>query len=99
MIAMAALTLVWGLLDASLGLSLGVAHLAPFLLMLVPLLSGRYVGERRLARLVGVLSQPRCHPRSSSLPPRARVVWMPRGSGLLGRSLAVRPPPAALAQL
>lgn len=95
----ALLTILCVFADASLGLSTGVAHLAPFLLVLVPLLRGCYIGERRLANL-----RRSARPSRRRLPGRpalhrARVFGMPRGSELLGRSLAVRPPPAVLAQL
>jgi len=94
LLALAVLTLAWSVLDASLGLHTGVSHLAPFLLLLVPLLAGRYVGERRLAQLVAFVQRRRHLPVRSRRPAvGGPVVWMARGSELLGRSLAVRPPP------
>jgi hypothetical protein len=72
------------------GLDTGLLFLAPAFVLLLPLLAGRYVGERGLAPLAGrvrrtvaaALHRPR---------PRARVA--PRGGLLVGCSLAGRAPP------
>jgi hypothetical protein len=84
---MAALWLA-GLHDG--GLDTGLLFLAPAFVLLLPLLAGRYPGERALA--------PRLAPArravafALSLPrPRARLV--PRGGLLVGCSLAGRAPP------
>jgi hypothetical protein len=74
----------------------GLLYLLPALLLSVPLLVQRYPGERRLAARIA-----RARPRRRRLPPRARrPVGAPRiaarGSLLIARSLAVRPPPREL---
>ncbi|MEA2284055.1 MAG: hypothetical protein QOJ21_98 [Solirubrobacteraceae bacterium] len=89
---------VAGALAAHPGLAAGVLHLAPAIGLLLLLALGRYVGERQIARLAGrrfrrpaarIIAAPAC------LRARARV--LARGGALLGASLAVRPPPVALA--
>ena len=73
------------------GLDTGLLFLAPAFVLLLPLLAGRYPGERALVPL-------RAHVRREvpfrlDLPrPRARLV--PRGGLLVGCSLAGRAPPA-----
>lgn len=76
------------------GLDTGLLFLAPALVMALPLLAGRYPGERRL----GTVSRPRRRRAVRVMAPGAlrglgRV--LPRGGGLIAASLAVRPPPAA----
>jgi len=72
------------------GLDTGLLFLAPAFLLLLPLLAGRYVGERVLAvapparrTVVRAVHRPR---------PATRLV--PRGGLLVGCSLAGRAPPA-----
>jgi hypothetical protein len=77
------------------GLEVGVLFLAPAIVLLASLLTGRYVGEDRLRRLAAAF-RPHRRRRLGSAParitrPRAH---MPRGGRLVGTSLAVRPPPA-----
>lgn len=86
-------SLVIGLLLA--GSTTPLLFLAPWLLVLAPLLAGRYLGERSLLRLArGARSRPR-RPRVTR-PARRRpaICVLPRGGCLIGSSLAVRPPPA-----
>ena len=79
-------------LDALTGSCAGLAHALPFVLLVVPLLVGRYVGERRLARLIGTPPPPRRRTaRGEPRPLYART--LPRGGCLIAHSLAVRPPP------
>lgn len=70
-----------------------VAQLAPALLLAALLLVGRYPGERVLVRLA--TRRPARRPAATPAPPRrrARSAWLPAGA-LIGRHLAVRPPPA-----
>ncbi len=73
------------------GLDTGLLFLAPAFLLLLPLLAGRYVGERALAPLRAPLRRPAA--RALRLPrPATRLV--PRGGLLVGCSLAGRAPPA-----
>ena len=71
-----------------------LALFAPALLLALPLLAGRYVGEEVIERL----RTPRPAParrRSKQAAPRLRPVarHMPRGAGLVASHLARRPPP------
>ncbi len=67
----------------------------PVLLLALPLLAGRYVGEQRLARLAAAFAPSRRRRPASVLrsgtprSPRA----LPRGGRLIAASLATRPPP------
>jgi hypothetical protein len=80
------------------GLGLGALYLAPALLLALPLLLRRYVGEERIARLARRFA-PRRRRAAVRLtaPSRAPRVVVPRSGRLLACSLASRPPPAALA--
>ena len=90
-LALAALTLV--------GLHGDILLAAPVLVLALPLLAGRYVGEQRLARLVAVFH---AAPRRAApaLAPNVRRAShsLPRGGRLLACSLAVRPPPGCAPQ-
>ncbi|QEC49534.1 hypothetical protein FSW04_19470 [Baekduia soli] len=90
-----------GLLLQALGAGeTGLLYLAPALLMAVPLLLGRYVGERHIAALAG-RPRPRARRRRAAAPltPRGPRRAMLRGGRLVGSSLAKRPPPAAALSL
>jgi hypothetical protein len=73
------------------GLDTGLLFLAPAFLLLLPLLAGRYVGERALA-------PPRAAARRAAVRalrlPRPAARLAPRGGLLVGCSLAGRAPPA-----
>jgi hypothetical protein len=86
-IALAGLTLAGIAGDALLAL--------PVLLVLLPLLAGRYIGEERLARIAAAFVSSRRR-RAPLLAATARRVspTLPRGGRLIAASLAVRPPPA-----
>jgi hypothetical protein len=72
------------------GLDTGLLFLAPAFVLLLPLLAGRYVGERALTPVQRIR---RAVATALHLPrPRARLV--PRGGLLVGCSLAGRAPPA-----
>jgi hypothetical protein len=69
---------------------------SPVLLVLLPLVFGRYPGERQLARLAKAW-QARRRRRPARERSRARrpiVHFVPRGGRLIACSLAVRPPPS-----
>jgi hypothetical protein len=72
-----------------------IVYLLPALVLVVPLLARRYVGERALIARWGKrhVSWTR---RSSAAVCRGVVLVAARGGLLIGRSLAVRPPPALL---
>ena len=72
------------------GLETGLLFLTPAFVLLLPLLAGRYVGERALA--------PRRSPvrrvaAAAFELPRRRTLFAPRGGLLVGCSLAGRAPP------
>jgi hypothetical protein len=71
--------------------------LAPWLLVLAPLLAGRYVGERSLLRMARAVRRrpPARRAASRPAPRRPTVRGLPRGGRLIACSLAVRPPPSA----
>ena len=79
------------------GMSTGVLFLSPAIVLLASLLTGRYPGDERLARLAAAMRarRPRPRPALPTAPPRRRVP-MPRGGRLVATSLAVRPPPGVL---
>jgi hypothetical protein len=71
-----------------------LALLAPALLLALPLLAGRYVGEDVIERLRTPRTAPaprRAQPPAPRLRPLARP--MARGTGLMAGHLARRPPP------
>ncbi|WP_445147607.1 hypothetical protein [Baekduia sp. Peel2402] len=77
------------------GLGTGLLLLSPALVLLLPLLAGRYPGEETLERLVArrAPSGRRVRP-APSLPPRRRPRALTRRGGrLLSASLAERGPP------
>ena len=72
---------------------------SPALVLALPLLAGRYVGENRIAQLAKrfVARVRRAAPRLSARIPRAPRALLPRGGSLLACSLAERGPPVVLA--
>lgn len=76
------------------GMETGLLILSPAIFLLASLLSGHYVGEKRLHRLAAAVRSRRPRrARSTGRPlPRPRAL-MPRGGRLVATSLAVRPPP------
>ena len=76
----------------------GLLHLVPALVLVLVLLIRCYPGERLILRLRDSARRSRRRRTGArALAPRVRVAALvPRGGLLLGRSLAVRPPPAAL---
>jgi hypothetical protein len=95
------------LLFALSGLTLAIAALTllgvhsdllltmPALVLALPLLAGRYVGEDRLAVLAAAFVAAPQRAVAALAPPAARAPRsLPRGGRLIACSLAVRPPPA-----
>lgn len=99
LLGLAALTLALLALTRA-GVSQDVLLVAPALVLALPLLAGRYVGEERLARLAAGHGTDRRRRRRpvTSLAPRAQHAprVLPRGGLLIAAALAVRPPPATL---
>ena len=93
-----AVTLCWVAALAVTGATGALLFLAPALLIVIPLLGGRYVGEELIVRLAAKRTRRRRH--SAVFAPLRRspslATWRPRGTRLIAFSLAERPPPAPL---
>lgn len=92
-----AVTVCWAFALAFSGSTDTLLFLAPALLIVAPLIAGRYLGEELIAKLVAKKNRP---PRRSAvvaaLVPRPPLAWSPRGARLLAFSRAERPPPLRL---
>lgn len=86
MLAMCVTVVVLGAADRA-----GALHLLPVLALVIPLVFGRYPGERLLLRLGRGRRTVRVRP-ARQCRPRSRQVCMPRR--VVAWSLACRPPPA-----
>ncbi len=94
-LAFAASTGVWLLGLELLGVEAALAYLAPALLILLPLLGGRYPGDDALVRAAARrVPPPRRRPPATSPRRRPRGALLPRGGRLVGAALAGRAPPA-----
>ncbi len=92
-----AITACWALALAFDGSTDVLLFLAPALLIVAPLVAGRYVGEGLIVKLaIKRARKPRRAPAPASPPSRPPATWLPRGTGLLAFSLAKRPPPPRL---
>lgn len=90
-------TVCWAFALALSGSTDALLFLAPALLIVAPLIAGRYPGEELIAKLVAKRSRP--PRRSVAAPiqiPRSPLAWSPRGTRLLAFSRAERPPPPGL---
>ncbi|MDX6688993.1 MAG: hypothetical protein QOG15_450 [Solirubrobacteraceae bacterium] len=93
LLGLAALTLALACLTL-VGVHSDVLLLAPVLLVALPLLAGRYVGEEHLARLAAAFVARRRRPAAMLVPTMSRCPRvLPRGGRLIAASLAERPPP------
>ena len=99
MIAFAAITAVWTLGMLILGVSDALIYLAPALLILLPLLSGRYPGDEVLVRaaLRGRRRRRRLPAAEPRLARSSAAELLPRGGRLVGAALAGRGPPVPAA--
>jgi len=99
-LAVASLALVAWLLVHGVGAPFeGLVMLAPALAFAVPLLAGRYLGERAIERArTARTAAPAPRRRSTAAAPRRRpsLAVVPRGGLLLASSLATRPPPSLI---
>lgn len=95
LLALTALSMAWLVLQGVAGLGEGFVMLVPAMLLALPLLAGRYLGERTIerARLARALPTPPRRPRRRSPQPRPARALVPRGGLLVASSLATRPPP------
>jgi hypothetical protein len=92
---LAALTVLFAVVQAATGISGDVLLAAPALILLLPLLAGRYVGEEGLARLGAYLASRR-RPAALRAAPRRAPRVLARGGRLIAEALAERGPPALL---
>jgi hypothetical protein len=97
LLGLTALTFVLVVVQAMTGAEVMMA--SPLLVLALPLFAGRYVGERRIGRLVARFAVParRTVRRLTARLARAPRALMPRGGRLVAASLAERGPPAAFA--
>lgn len=88
------ITLCWVAVLALSGSTDVLLFLAPALLIVIPLLCGRYFGEELIARLVVARTRRPSRARFVlASAPRVPRTWRPRGRHLVAFSLAKRPPP------
>ncbi|HEX6601838.1 MAG TPA: hypothetical protein VF030_04290 [Solirubrobacterales bacterium] len=93
-----AMTLCWVALLALTGSTDVLLFLAPALLIVIPLLSGRYLGEELIAKFVARRARSRQRAAAPApIAPPLPATWLPRGNHLIAFGLAKRPPPALLA--
>jgi len=93
-----ALTLFWVAALALTGSTEALLFLAPALLIAIPLIGGRYIGEELVVKLAAGRVRPQRWTAISSVLPAAPVAGnrRPRGNRLIAFSLAKRPPPVLL---
>jgi hypothetical protein len=95
LLGLAALTVLFAIVQSATGISPDVLLAAPALILLLPLLAGHYVGEDSLARLSAYVATPRRRPAVARAAQPRRAPRVPaRGGRLIGASLARRGPPA-----
>ncbi|WP_259312472.1 hypothetical protein [Capillimicrobium parvum] len=96
LLGLAVASMAWVLVGAFAGIGDGLAMVAPALLLLLPLLAGRYVGEEALGRVRHARGAPPLRRRGArpAAPSHPAVALVPRGGLLLASSLATWPPPA-----
>lgn len=90
-----ALTCAWALGLAFSGSTDMLFYLAPALLIVVPLVAGRYVGESLVLKLAARGRGRRPRPLRTRPTTWAHALQVPRGTSLIAFSLAERPPPSA----
>ena len=95
LLGLAALTVLFTVVQSATGISGDVLLAAPALILLLPLLAGRYVGEDGIARLCASVSPPRRRAALARLvgPLRAPAA-LARGGRLIAVALGRRGPPA-----
>jgi hypothetical protein len=95
LLGLAALTVLFAVVQSLTGISGDVLLAAPAVLLLLPLLAGRYVGEDGLARLSALVAPPRRRPVAArATQPRRAPRVLPRGGRLIAAALAQRGPPS-----
>lgn len=94
--AFAAVVLVWMAAQTLLGCDTGLLYVAPALVLALPLVLGRYLGEEQIAGLRQRRAPGWRRTRGARVAPRTVARAMQRGGRLVASSLAKRPPPAAV---
>src|ERR687884_269724 len=95
LLGLAALTLAFAVVQSATGISGDVLLAAPALILLLPLLAGRYVGEEGIARLSAAMAQPRRRTVVALARPRRAPRVLARGGRLIAVALAGRGPRGA----
>jgi hypothetical protein len=96
LLGLAALTLLFALVQSATGIGADVLLAAPALILLLPLLAGRYVGEDGIARLSAALAPLRRRPARARATVALRAPRvLARGGSLIALALAHRGPPVA----
>ena len=97
LLGLAALALAFAVVQSATGISGDVLLAAPGLILLLPLLAGRYVGEDGIARLSAFMATPRRRSVTArAMQPRRAPRVLPRGGRLVAAALAQRGPPSLL---
>jgi hypothetical protein len=95
LLGLAALTLLFAIVQSATGISADVLLAAPGLILLLPLLAGRYLGEDGIARLSASMARPRRRFASAlAADPRRAPRVLARGGRLIAVALAQRGPPS-----
>ena len=98
LLALAVLSMALAVLQHVAGINPDVLLAVPGLVLLLPLLAGRYLGEDGIARLAALAARVR-RPRATAISGAIRRAprVLPRGGRLIAAALGLRGPPAALA--
>jgi hypothetical protein len=92
---LAALTVLFAVVQSATGISGDVLLAAPALILMLPLLAGRYLGEDHIARLSAFVAPPRRRSASAwAMQPRRAPRVLARGGRLIAVALAQRGPPS-----
>jgi hypothetical protein len=91
---LAALTVLFAIVQSATGISGDVLLAAPALILLLPLLAGRYLGEDGLARLSAFVAPPRRRAAARPSPSWRAPRVLARGGRLIAVALGRRGPPA-----
>jgi hypothetical protein len=95
LLGLAALTVLFAIVQSATGIGGDVLLAAPVLVLLLPLLAGRYVGEDGIARLIALIAPRRRRPGvARAARPRRAPRLLARGGRLLAVAMAQRGPPA-----
>jgi hypothetical protein len=95
LLGLAALTVLFAVVQSATGISGDVLLAAPALILLLPLLAGRYVGEDGIARLSAFVARPRRRPAlARPIEPLRAPAVLARGGRLIAVALGRRGPPA-----